>query len=207
MLSIIRDLEYKIISKLNLNGKILDLGGSKKSGYHQLIGGKHEILTVNIDLDYGCDLVFDIEESFPLKDDSFDFILLMNVLEHVYKFENVISESSRVLKKEGKIYLAVPFIHQIHGSPNDFFRYSKATLNRLLLENNFENIKIKELGFGFFSLGYQMFFIGIIPFVFCKKIFRDICILIDKIILKILPRYRHWSKNNPMGYWVEATKK
>jgi SAM-dependent methyltransferase len=152
-------------------------------------------------------LVFDIEKSFPLEDNSFDFILLMNVLEHIYKFENVISESSRVLKKEGKIYLAVPFMHQIHGSPNDFFRYSKATLERLLLENNFEKIEIKELGFGFLSLGFQTFFIGFIPFLFCKNVVKSLFILIDKIILKFSPRYRRWAKNNPMGYWVSATKK
>lgn len=66
MLSIIRDLEYKKISDLELFGKILDLGGSKKSGYHNLIKGNHEITTVNINTDYGCDLVFDIEKNFLL---------------------------------------------------------------------------------------------------------------------------------------------
>lgn len=204
--SLLRKLEYKKISKLNLSGKVLDLGGSKKSGYHQLIKGNHEITTVNINTDYLCDLVFDIEEKFPLEDNAFDHVMLINVLEHIYNFKNVISESNRVLKSDGKIYLAVPFIHQIHGSPNDFFRYSKSTLNRLLLQSDFKNIKIEELGFDFFSLGYQMFFIGVIPSSFFKKITKNFLIFLDKFILKFSSCYRQWAKNNPMGYWVEATK-
>lgn len=36
--SIIRDEEYKNLSNLKLDGDILDIGGSQKSGYHSLLG-------------------------------------------------------------------------------------------------------------------------------------------------------------------------
>jgi len=132
---------------------------------------------------------------------------LINVLEHIYKYENVISESNRVLKSNGNIYLAVPFIHQIHGSPNDYFRYSKSALEKMLSENNFSDINIEELGFGLFSLFFQSFLIGFIPFNFLKNTFKNIMIFLDKIILKYSSRYRKWAINNPMGYWVSASKK
>ncbi len=67
-----REEEYKELSKLSIYGKVLDLGGSKNSGYHQLIKGKHEIITVNINPDYGCDLIFNIEKKFPIPDKQYD---------------------------------------------------------------------------------------------------------------------------------------
>lgn len=207
MLSTIRTLEYEKISNLDINGKILDLGGSKRSGYHELIKGTHDIITVNIDPKYECDLIFDIQEQFPVESDSIDHVLLFNVLEHVYMFENVILESSRVLKKRGYLYMATPFIFQIHGSPSDFFRYSKHALENLFLNNNFEIINIEELGYGFLSLAYELFFIRIIPSIFLKKIFQKFCIYSDIIFLKLFRPYRRWSINNPMGYWVCARRR
>lgn len=38
-LSILRDCQYKHLRDLILNGSILDLGGSKKSKYHELVKG------------------------------------------------------------------------------------------------------------------------------------------------------------------------
>ena len=65
-ISIIREHEYKYISELSLSGVILDLGGSKKSGYQELIMGTHSFVTVNYgELHPGCDLCFDIEDKFP----------------------------------------------------------------------------------------------------------------------------------------------
>ncbi len=74
MISIIRHLEYKKISDLKIDGDVLDLGGSTKSGYHQLLKGEHKITTVNINKEYGCDIVFDIQKKFPLEDDGFDSV-------------------------------------------------------------------------------------------------------------------------------------
>ncbi len=206
MLSIIRDLEYKKISNLELFGSILDLGGSKKSGYHELIKGNHSITTVNINTDYGCDLVFDIEKKFPISDNSFDNIFLLNVLEHIYDFNNVFSESNRVLKKGGCIYAATPFVYRIHSSPSDFFRYSRSAIERMALDSGFEIVEIQELGFGFFTLNFQMFFIDILPTVFLKNFFKNMFIFIDRVILKNSFRYRSWAKNNPIGYWFVLKK-
>ena len=43
-MSLLRKLEYEKISGLKINGKILDLGGDKRSGYHELIKGKHNLI-------------------------------------------------------------------------------------------------------------------------------------------------------------------
>ena len=97
--SIIREAEYELLKNIKINGKILDIGGSKKSGYQELIKGNNQILTVNINKEHGCDLVFDIEKKFPIESEKFNSVICLNVLEHIYNYENVISEASRVLKK------------------------------------------------------------------------------------------------------------
>lgn len=108
--SILRDEEYRELSKLELAGRILDLGGNKKSGYHKLIKGEHEIITTNIDINAGHDIIFDMEKRFPLDSESYDHILCVNALEHIYNFSNVINEAFRVLKNNGSLVLATPFI-------------------------------------------------------------------------------------------------
>src|SRR3989338_715106 len=96
--SILRELQYEKLTRLSLDGEVLDLGGSTISGYHELIKGDHHITTVNIDKSHGCDLVFDIEKRFPLEKGKFDHVLCINTLEHVYDFRNVMAESHRVLR-------------------------------------------------------------------------------------------------------------
>jgi ubiquinone/menaquinone biosynthesis C-methylase UbiE len=45
----------------------------------------------------------------PFPDETFDFIIASDVLEHVYDTENAFLEISRVLKKNGKLLVSVPY--------------------------------------------------------------------------------------------------
>ena len=81
--SFLRREEYKALARLSIDGRILDVGGSKKSGYHELIKGDHVITTGNINESYGTDLVFDAQQRWPVEDGSFDAVLFVNVLEHL----------------------------------------------------------------------------------------------------------------------------
>ncbi|MHB1117942.1 MAG: methyltransferase domain-containing protein, partial [Minisyncoccota bacterium] len=172
--SILRDGQYKKLSTFVLSGNILDLGGNLNSDYHDLISGSHVVTTVNITAEYGCDMVFDIQDPFPIESEKFDVVLSMNVLEHVYGFDNVISETSRVLKKGGIFIFSVPFMHHIHGSPDDYFRYTRSAIEKMLKEHNFKDIEIQEIGLGLFSLFYQSA-AGMFP-VLLKIVFKNIAI-------------------------------
>ncbi|MEO0119271.1 MAG: methyltransferase domain-containing protein [candidate division WOR-3 bacterium] len=202
--SIFRSEQYKIISKLVLNGTILDLGGSKKSGYHELLKGVHKIITANIDPETGCDLIFDIQDPFPIKDNEIDHVICLNVLEHVFRFQNVFPEVFRVLKKGGNFILTVPFMYQIHNSPDDFFRYTKSSLSRLLKDNGFKIIKIEEIGLGLFSLFFQILG-GAFPML-VRNFLKKFCIMLDKFFLRFSKRYRRLSHRIPLGYFVIAKK-
>ena len=155
-ISLLRKFEYEKIAGLKIDGKILDLGGDKRSGYHELIKGSHKIEAVNLNPDCGADLCFDLEKKFPLDNDSYDAVLCVNTLEHIFNYQNVLRESFRVLKSGGILAGVVPFLFNVHGSPRDYFRYTGAALEKMFSEAGFRDIKVEELGTGVFSVLFQL---------------------------------------------------
>ena len=141
------------IKKLNLG-----CGDDYREGY------------INVDFDntVKADKYFDLRETFPLENESFDEVLAQDVLEHFTK-ENAdlfIKEIRRILKPEGILRLRVPNVYQIFDqfyadSPTMMkFIYgdtskgelgahkngfTKKSLKMILSINNFYNIKIEEV--------------------------------------------------------------
>lgn len=194
---------YEEISNLSINGKIIDLGGSKKSGYHELIKGENKIEVVNIDDKYGFDHKFDLEGKFDLSSHHYDAVLAINALEHVYNYNSFISESKRVLKEGGMIVIGVPFLIQYHPCPNDFWRYTKPTLKRILEDNGFKHIEIKTIGAGPFTATAQILN-NVLKFSFIRKIYSVINVL--DMILWIFMGKNRMVEDYPLGYFVIAKK-
>ena len=65
----------------------------------------------------------------PVDNDSFDYILCTQVLEHLELPLESLTEMNRVLKKGSKIFISVPFHHNEHQTPHDYFRYTSHGLN------------------------------------------------------------------------------
>ncbi len=203
--SFLRREEYKALSKLSIDGAILDVGGSKKSGYHELIQGNHTITTGNINASYGTDIIFNAEEVWPFPDGSFDGVLLVNLLEHLYRYEHTVREASRVLKPRGVVAGVVPFMFNVHASPNDYFRYTKSTLERLFTENGFSDVRVKELGTGAFSVMYHCL-LGFVRWEWLATPLIAVCRGIDGIILRLKPNNKMSAREMPLGYYFEAHK-
>ena len=120
---------------------------------------KKEMLTLNIgsgnskisDDVYNVDIfaydnvnvICDIEK-LPFKDNSIDMIFNIAVLEHVPNAQKVIDEIYRVLKPNGIIYTAFPFMQGFHASPYDFTRVTEEGIK--VLHKNFELIEVKPFG-------------------------------------------------------------
>jgi len=208
--SLLRKLEYKELSELTIDGKILDLGGDRRSGYHQLINGDHQIVVVNINKDSKADINFNLEDKFSIESNSYEAVLCINVLEHIFNYQNVIDESHRVLKDNGQLIGVVPFLLNVHGSPEDYFRYTKSALEKILAKPGFTQIKIKELGTGLFSVIYQLKF-DFFLFKYIKLLAMHFCMLLDKLLIHkiikhIKPNNRLTEKNMPLGYFFIAKK-
>ena len=203
--SILRIAEYKRLAKLSIDGAILDLGGSKKSGYHDFIRGEHTITTANIDESYGTDLIFDAQEPWPVESESFDAVLIINVLEHLYKYYQALDEAARVVKKGGLVAGVVPFMFNVHGSPHDHFRYTKSTLERLFADRGFVDIQVTELGTGAFSVIYHLL-LGFIRWDWLAFPLIEFFTGLDDLILWIKPDNLMSAKYMPLGYYFEARK-
>ena len=212
--SILRTKEDQRIAGLEFHGRVLDLGGHKSSSYFSLIRSEHPVEVANFDAISpiavhkslaGADHVFDFEKPFPLQDESFDSVLCLNVLEHIFNYQNVLHETYRILKKNGSFYITVPFFFNIHGSPDDYFRYTKSSLLRLLYEAGFSEVKVEELGDGPCSAIFQTFG-GSIPTMTLKMFFKSTAMCIDRFFSHLSNRYSLIRNRVPLGYFVSAKK-
>jgi len=201
--SLLRREEYKALSAMSINGKILDVGGSTKSGYHDLIQGSHEIVTANIDERYGADLIFDAEQEWPVESESYDAVLFVNVLEHLYNYRIAVEEARRVVKQGGEVITVVPFLFNVHGSPGDHFRYTKSTLVRLFGEAGFSRVTVTELGTGAFSVMYHLM-LGFIPWSWLGRLLMPVFVGMDGLVASIKPNSSMSAEHMPLGYLVVA---
>jgi SAM-dependent methyltransferase len=156
LLSPLRREEHKALSRIVLEGSVLDLGGSKKSKYQKLFKGNHQITTVNFDKGTKPEIFHNLEETLPTENDSYDNVLLINVLEHIYNYKQLVEESFRVLKTGGQVVVAVPFMFPTHPSPSDFQRFTKEALEKIFKDSHFSEIEIKSLGTGVFMTNLGM---------------------------------------------------
>lgn len=151
-MTILRKAEYQALKSVTLQGSVVDLGGDSRSEYHTLFKGDFSIITANLRGDAKPDVVLDLEKPLPFGDASYDAVLLINVLEHIFEYRQLIAESARVMKSGGKIVIVVPFLFPYHPSPGDFHRYSGETLEKALSKEGLTNISLTPLGTGVFSV-------------------------------------------------------
>lgn len=174
------DCPYRTIFK-DLNYSSTDFG---ETNYHDF---KH--------INYLCSA-----DNIPVKNESFDAILCTEVLEHVYNTENVIKEFNRILKKEGGLFITIPFIFNVHEEPFDFTRYTHYFLKKILTDHGFKIKFITPRGGKFLCLGvlsqdlllqknkkyhhlfiYVLCYIPVIfPLLIINKYFKNIFIILDK---------------------------
>ena len=208
--SLLRLAEHRAISKLSLSGEVLDLGGDSRSEYQHLIKGTHINTIVNLDEKSKPDFLQDLEQLLPFSDESYDHVLLINVVEHIFNYRQLLSEASRVVKRGGSVVIVVPFLFPIHPSPHDYWRFSEEVLRK---ECELAGLKVSELvslGGGVFSARYVMLdrllprplrfvsFYTVRYFVrFADRAFDGVARLFGK---------KYNSADYALGYFVTASK-
>ena len=192
------------IRKLNLKGSILDVGSKKSiSNVTNHLNTKEKINYADKFSRDPNDLIMDLEEVSEFKDKTFKNVLLFNVLEHVFNFKNCLKNCYLTLDKNGFFYGSTPFFYRIHGSPNDYFRYTEQSLVKALEEIGFKNIKVQVICGGIFicffssisQLTKRIPLLSNILLIFCQ-IFDFIISLFSKNIKNIFP----------LGYFFQAEK-
>ncbi len=106
---------------------------------------KTEIETLDIDPSSGADYIADLCDSNEdrIANESFDMLLLSEVLEHTLRPFDAIKEVHRLLKKGGHLFLTVPFNFRIHGPLPDCWRFTEHGLRAIL--KDFDIIELTPL--------------------------------------------------------------
>ncbi len=212
MVDIIAKLYERLIPK-HVTGKLLDLGCGKVPLYDVYQSYIDENICVDIETPTDevshLDIVTDLNEPLPLKDNDFDTIILSDVLEHIRNPDALWLEMNRVLKTKGIIIMNVPFFYWIHAHPHDYFRYTKSALESMAEISHFKIIDIQPVG------GAP----EVVTDIFAKNVMH---IRYVGVLLSILSQRITWwfirtrlgkkisnvtSENFPFGYYLVAEKK
>jgi len=113
-------------AKLNVTGLAVNLGSGQDdySDFINLDLGEYKPVHVVADF-----------TKIPLTEASIELVACNSVLEHIYEYELVINEISRIVKKGGYLYLSVPLM-SIRHHKYDYHRWTSVGLGKLV-ESNF----------------------------------------------------------------------
>jgi SAM-dependent methyltransferase len=144
----------KIASQIEDKSKILDVGAglcAYKKYFNKAVYVSQDLCLngnkMNWDFSH-IDIKSDAH-NMPIEDNSFDYILCTSVLEHLQYPQKAFREFSRVLKKNGKLFLVAPLIIGEHHEPFDYYRFTKYGLKLMAEESDFRVVYLKKQG-GFF---------------------------------------------------------
>jgi SAM-dependent methyltransferase len=153
--SLLRAYENIFMRNLRLAGKGIDLGAkSADAKYYEYLDMSNVTEMEYVDNFYSGPNItkMDLEKTFPLKSNIYDFVLSINIMEHLYNFHNLLSESYRILSSGGKLHGFVPFMIRYHPDPNDYFRYTEQGLYVAMTDAGFSDIQVITVAGGPFKV-------------------------------------------------------
>jgi SAM-dependent methyltransferase len=131
-------------------GLVLDNGAGLRDRY------RDDVVNLEI-VDFPTTDVLGTGQRLPFRDDSFDGVLSIAVLEHVRDPFACAAEIHRVLKPGGQAYVAVPFLQPFHGYPDHYYNMTTSGL-RNLFEDRFHVHDVGQPpgGAPFFAISWML---------------------------------------------------
>ena len=83
-------------------------------------------------------------QTFPFNKNEFDSVVANEVFEHVFTPDNFLDEIYRTLKKDGKLFMTMPFVWDEHEQPFDYARYSSYGIKATLEKHGFEILEQRK---------------------------------------------------------------
>jgi SAM-dependent methyltransferase len=120
--------------KTKIHGNVLDVGCGVMPYKKFLLESGNITHYTGMDLQHSeyhnkvvPDLFWD-GHTIPIDDNSVDWIIATEFLEHYYDTDHILSEMKRVLKPGGSIFFSIPFIYSLHEVPHDHHRFTPYSL-------------------------------------------------------------------------------
>ena len=188
------------LAKEILSGEVFDVGCGGNTAYLNFMSRTADMHMHIFDPKVGEAVDFETG-IFPQQRHSFDSVLVLNVLEHVFNYGHLLEEIYKVLRLEGKLIGFTPFLVRYHPDPHDFFRYTDEALLKILEAQGFRDIQIEPIGAGPFMAGLNIFVLSIPRLV---RIPLAVCALyLDALFIRFRPKA---PEIYPMGYCFFAKK-
>jgi len=127
----------------DVTGDVLVLGAGM-TDYRDMFPNAKSVVNTDVDL-FGphIDMCLDAH-TLPLDADQYDYVVAIEVFEHLHNPEQACNEIYRVLKKGGVFLLTIPFLFRIHGDPSDYIRFTGYGLASML--SCFANKEVSSYG-------------------------------------------------------------
>ncbi len=122
------------LAPLPKEAQILDVGAGR--GDFAALTGRFQTIALDIYPYPEIDIVCDLTICNPFHPASFDAVVLMNVLEHVYDTHALLARLAELLKPNGILIVSIPFLVKLHQTPVDFVRYTHYALERFASEHD-----------------------------------------------------------------------
>jgi len=198
--SLLRAYQIDECKNIRLKGRSIEFGAykNKKRNFNNFFKGIPNCKLSNIyNHNHANYIKLDLTKKFKLKKNSFNNVIIFNVLEHLPDTKNVFSEIKNILKKDGTLIGSTPFIYQVHGAPNDYFRFTKDFFYENL-KKQFKKIYIKQLGHGPFIASFSL----INPYLKFLPILREVILIFAYILDSLIQIFvkTKLSEIYPIGF-------
>ena len=205
--SILRIFQIIETKELFLKGKSLEFGASinYKKNFSHFSKGENNFHYSNIDNKKNKKIIkMDLTKKLKIKSNTYNNVLIFNVLEHINNHEIAFIEMKRILSNNGNLIGSTPFLYQVHGAPKDYFRFTKDFFFEKLKKNKFSKVEIKCLGFGPFVACFSLIqsYTKYLPLV--NHVIISACYLLD-FVLQLFIKTK-LNEIYPIGIFFKAKK-
>ncbi len=125
------------------DGQVMLEVGAGRGYYKPLFPGSY--IGTDIHLTTNVDFASNLVHQRIIRPGSVDLILLSNLLEHVFEFQELLHNAVLGLKPNGLLIVAVPFYGGIHYVPHDYFRYTHFTLVKFAEQFNLQMVQLEAV--------------------------------------------------------------
>jgi len=181
-------------------GKVLDLGCGDGDYAKRLKGLGFDVIAGDIDIDrfrYKNEIEFkhcDIAKEMPFLDQYFDYVLLMEVVEHLRNPYVVISEINRIIKVDGSLIISTPNILSLKSrlrflveGAYEYFRETPLDQTKnpkeVIFNLHIAPYRYQELEYLLSAVGFKI-----------KRIFTSICEGYGAWFLLPVIKFQSWQK-------------
>ena len=148
--------------KSKIKGNVLDVGCGVMPYKKFLLDAGTINNYTGMDLEYSeyhnkvkPDLFWD-GHTIPANDNTYDWVIATEFLEHYFDTQHILKEINRVLKPGGSLFFSVPFIYTLHEAPHDHHRFTPFNLSNHFKKTGYSNSEVKPRGGFNYSLLIMM---------------------------------------------------